>query len=543
VLRSGPNPRWRCKSCSTVYTGAPRRIAQHILGVGGVGQIRPCPRPLKEYVTLMADLMALDKQSGRLVRKTRLRGKDGTSSSSSSSRDGRGPGDGGGGGGGNGESPSPTKASKRKPHATARRGGDNDTAVEAAAAAESQAAAAAATASAPAPERFEVYVAKEDFKFSSSHFVAFEGFRERLHGHNYSCGVRLRGEVCEDGYVVDFGIVKKVMRKLCKGLNERFLCPMESDALEITLTGSQVVIVCQDGATFVLPRDDCALLPLVHSTAEELSHFLFSRLLREFTLPYLHSRGVTEMDVSVAELPRQEAIYRGKIPPSEDMIQDPPFSTARRVRGCFEDSNNNNNNNEEGCSITFSGCASKMDTTPTPGGGVYSHHSHMDMGVNDLPPHTSCGGGGADGGGLGGRGGGGVLSVGPGWNLSVVPPAAPGGGLPDSGGGAVLGNPPGTGVMVGRVHLGGAEPGGVGGGPPGVGGPLSGIGGPAAGDGGGGIMNPLAPGLRPNSIPTPAAVASRGFAAGQRRGGRGGGLQEGQDFSSPESTGARGGEL
>ncbi|CAM9811493.1 unnamed protein product, partial [Ectocarpus sp. 4 AP-2014] len=260
----------------------------------------------------MADLMALDKQSGRLVRKTRLRGKDGTSSSSSSSssvRDGRGSGDGGGGGGGNGESPSPTKASKRKPHATARRGGDNDTAAEAVAAAESAAAAAAAAAafaSAPAPERFEVYVAKEDFKFSSSHFVAFEGFRERLHGHNYSCGVRLRGEVCEDGYVVDFGIVKKVMRKLCKGLNERFLCPMESDALEITLTGSQVVIVCQDGATFVLPRDDCALLPLVHSTAEELSHFLFSRLLREFTLPYLHSRGVTEMDVSVAELPRQE---------------------------------------------------------------------------------------------------------------------------------------------------------------------------------------------------------------------------------------------
>ncbi|CAN0185443.1 unnamed protein product, partial [Ectocarpus sp. 8 AP-2014] len=118
VLRSGPNPRWRCKSCSTVYTGAPRRIAQHILGVGGVGQIRPCPRPLKEYVTLMADLMALDKQSGRLVRKTRLRGKDGTTTSSSSVRDGRGPGDGGGGGGGgNGESPSPTKASKRKPHA------------------------------------------------------------------------------------------------------------------------------------------------------------------------------------------------------------------------------------------------------------------------------------------------------------------------------------------------------------------------------------------------------------------------------------------
>lgn len=36
VLRAGPNPRWKCKSCSTNYTGAPRRIAQHILGVSRV---------------------------------------------------------------------------------------------------------------------------------------------------------------------------------------------------------------------------------------------------------------------------------------------------------------------------------------------------------------------------------------------------------------------------------------------------------------------------------------------------------------------------
>lgn len=44
-------------------------------------------------------------------------------------------------------------------------------------------------------EFFDIFVAKEDFKFSSSHFVASDGFRERLHGHNYSCGIRLKGEV------------------------------------------------------------------------------------------------------------------------------------------------------------------------------------------------------------------------------------------------------------------------------------------------------------------------------------------------------------
>lgn len=35
------------------------------------------------------------------------------------------------------------------------------------------------------------------------------------------------------------------MRKLCKELNERFLCPMESDALEVTLTGTQVCCMCE----------------------------------------------------------------------------------------------------------------------------------------------------------------------------------------------------------------------------------------------------------------------------------------------------------
>ena len=40
-------------------------------------------------------------------------------------------------------------------------------------------------------------------------FVAFPGFRERLHGHNYAVSVRLRGEVsARDGYVLDFGDIK-----------------------------------------------------------------------------------------------------------------------------------------------------------------------------------------------------------------------------------------------------------------------------------------------------------------------------------------------
>ena len=54
---------------------------------------------------------------------------------------------------------------------------------------------------------FEVCVGA--FKFNAAHFVAFPGFRERLHGHNYAVAVRLRGAVSDaDGYVLDFGDIK-----------------------------------------------------------------------------------------------------------------------------------------------------------------------------------------------------------------------------------------------------------------------------------------------------------------------------------------------
>lgn len=59
-------------------------------------------------------------------------------------------------------------------------------------------------------------------KFSCAHFIAYKGFRERLHGHNYTMSVCLigRDKLGSDGYLIDFGDVKKVARALCKSLNE-----------------------------------------------------------------------------------------------------------------------------------------------------------------------------------------------------------------------------------------------------------------------------------------------------------------------------------
>ena len=81
---------------------------------GGVGQIRPCPRPLPEFVSLMTDLMALDTESGRLIKKTRF-GEDGGGGGAGSGGSSGTAGTGGAGSGGGSGSSSPVKAYRRKP--------------------------------------------------------------------------------------------------------------------------------------------------------------------------------------------------------------------------------------------------------------------------------------------------------------------------------------------------------------------------------------------------------------------------------------------
>ena len=80
-------------------------------------------------------------------------------------------------------------------------------------------------------ESFKVFVTKDYLKFSAAHFIAYKGFRENLHGHNYRVSVEVEGRLGGDGYVVDFGVVKKIARELCGRLDERVLIPAESDVL------------------------------------------------------------------------------------------------------------------------------------------------------------------------------------------------------------------------------------------------------------------------------------------------------------------------
>jgi len=158
------------------------------------------------------------------------------------------------------------------------------------------------------PEYFEVYVSRDDFKFNAAHFMAYPGFRERLHGHNYRVSVRVEGGLHPDGYVIDFGDIKRATRALCQEMNERVLIPADSDCLSIAHEDGQIEVICEDGARFSFPDDDCIVLPIAHSSAEELAAYLCRRLAD--ALPALQSRRLAVLEVAVAEAPGQEARYR-----------------------------------------------------------------------------------------------------------------------------------------------------------------------------------------------------------------------------------------
>jgi len=161
----------------------------------------------------------------------------------------------------------------------------------------------------PDSRRYSVVVAKEYLKFAAAHFIAYPGFREPLHGHNYQVSVKLEADLGPDGYVLDFGLVKRVAKALCDELDERVLLPERSDCLVVAQLQDTVEVTTELGDRFRFPVADVRLLPIAHSSAEELAAYLLARL-RDALRNEAGGRGLMALEVGVAEAPGQVAYCR-----------------------------------------------------------------------------------------------------------------------------------------------------------------------------------------------------------------------------------------
>ena len=161
-----------------------------------------------------------------------------------------------------------------------------------------------------AHKEFRVAVTKDNLVFASAHFITFPGHRcERLHGHNYRTRVVVQGGLDPEAhYVLDFSMLKALMKRLTDEIDHKVLLPLESTKIQVREEGERVSVAVAGKPRYVFPRIDCALLPVPNTTVEMLAQYLAGRVRRELA----SSGGVAlqAVEVEVEENFGQSATYR-----------------------------------------------------------------------------------------------------------------------------------------------------------------------------------------------------------------------------------------
>lgn len=157
---------------------------------------------------------------------------------------------------------------------------------------------------------FKVSVSKEYLGFSSAHFITLAGHQcESLHGHNYRIGVTVEGGVDpECAFVVDFAILKRIVRPYVQAVDHRVLLPTQNPKLVLTEDGDQLLVDYLGATRFVFPISNCALIPITNTTAEMIAEYLAHRLRED-----LRKEGLAHLDaieVEVEESVGQAGYYR-----------------------------------------------------------------------------------------------------------------------------------------------------------------------------------------------------------------------------------------
>jgi 6-pyruvoyltetrahydropterin/6-carboxytetrahydropterin synthase len=147
----------------------------------------------------------------------------------------------------------------------------------------------------------KITIERNTLRFAAAHFATFEGECEPLHGHNYEVMVEIEGGLTDDSWVLDFRLVKEIVRGVCKELDHKFLLQRDSKALEIEEGANWKVRFGGRGWTF--PKPDVVALPIDNTTAERLAQYFAGRL--RASLTERGATNVTSITVGIEEQPGQ----------------------------------------------------------------------------------------------------------------------------------------------------------------------------------------------------------------------------------------------
>ena len=151
-------------------------------------------------------------------------------------------------------------------------------------------------------EEYAVEVSGIDY--AAAHFVSEGGKCECLHGHNYQVTVSVGGKLDAQGMVIDFRVLKKLLRQLCKEWDHRVLLPTRSKLITVERKGTQIDVKTPGGA-YSFPASDAVLLDVIETTAEEMARILCQRLSETLKPQFPNIR---KLSVTLAESPMSRAL-------------------------------------------------------------------------------------------------------------------------------------------------------------------------------------------------------------------------------------------
>jgi 6-pyruvoyltetrahydropterin/6-carboxytetrahydropterin synthase len=158
-------------------------------------------------------------------------------------------------------------------------------------------------------ESWAIHMHKEYFKFSCAHFLIFpDGSKERLHGHNYHVDAEIEGQLTDRGLVIDFILVKPVIRELCDSLDELWLIPGEHPDLKVTPGEDGHTDVTYRECHYRAPSDEIRILPLNNTSAENLATWIGRELVKRIGQEFGRTQ-IEKLRLAVSETPGQWGVY------------------------------------------------------------------------------------------------------------------------------------------------------------------------------------------------------------------------------------------
>ena len=157
-----------------------------------------------------------------------------------------------------------------------------------------------------------------NLRFSSAHIIPTHDSCGCIHGHSYFVDVEIEGEKSgEFEFVADFKDIKDSVRRICEKLDHRILIPINNEKMEFKGLNDSNELSLDDfkdidyldftieNKNYKFPIEDCVLLPLKHTSAEELSKYFACKLFED-----IQNKGY---DIATISLCVNEGIGQGAL--------------------------------------------------------------------------------------------------------------------------------------------------------------------------------------------------------------------------------------